>query len=508
MKHSIRVRFTLIFVGIIAVTIGACLFINQFFLENFYLQNKQQVLMDAYNHMNELLDSARDDETSQMEALLRDLRDSNNISAIIIDGGGGMIYYSTPDYRSLQNRLSWYLFADVDGETAGPLIVDRIYESDQYNIILIENQLAAGNATYMESWGFFSNGGLFLMSLPVESIRESVAVSNEFYLIIGIIAIIVSAVIVFFMTRKLTKPLQELSAISEQMAGLDFHVRYHTNAQDEVGILGNSMNHLADALERAIGELQTANAQLKKDIEEKIQIDDMRKEFLSNVSHELKTPIAIIQGYAEGLKDGINDDDEESRNFYCDVIIDESSKMNQMVQKLLNLNQLEFGNSEVETEVFDIMALIEGVVHASEILIKQKEGTIFLPKGNPVYVNADEFMIEEVVKNYLSNAIHHLEGEKVIQISLREMGDCVRISVFNTGQPIPEEDLDKVWIKFFKVDKARTREYGGSGIGLSIVKAIIDKHHQRCGVENRENGVEFWFTLKLEKNIEKNEINA
>ena len=117
-------------------------------------------------------------------------------------------------------------------------------------------------------------------------------------------------------------------------------------------------------------------------------------------------------------------------------------------------------------------------------------------------------MIEEVVKNYLSNAIHHLEGEKVIQISLREMGDCVRISVFNTGQPIPEEDLDKVWIKFFKVDKARTREYGGSGIGLSIVKAIIDKHHQRCGVENRENGVEFWFTLKLEKNIEKNEINA
>ena len=505
MKHSIRVRFTLIFAGIIAATIGACLFVNQFFLEKFYLHNKQQVLMDAYEDMNQFLSSAsEDEEEEEMSVLLRNLWEGSNISAIIIDGGGGITYYSTSDRNSMENRLRWYLFTNMEGGATGPLVNERIYESDRYSITLIDNRLAVGDrilsASYMESWGFFDDGSLFLMSLPVESIRESAAVSNQFYSVVGVTALVLSAFLIFFMTRKLTKPLQELSAISEKMAGLDFHVRYQSDAQDEVGILGKSMNHLADTLERTIGELQEANAQLKKDIEEKIQIDDMRKEFLSNVSHELKTPIAIIQGYAEGLKDGINDGDEESNNFYCDVIIDEASKMNQMVLKLLNLNQLEFGNTEIEMETFDIMELIKGVVQASEILIKQKEGTIFLPKGDPVYVNADEFMVEEVMKNYLSNAIHHLEGERVIQVSLQEKNDSIRIGVFNTGQPIPEEDLDKVWIKFFKVDKARTREYGGSGIGLSIVKAIMDKHHQQCGVENREDGVEFWFTLAAAQN--------
>ena len=252
---------------------------------------------------------------------------------------------------------------------------------------------------------------------------------------------------------------------------------------------------MSEELERTISELKTANNELQKDIEKKIQIDEMRKEFLSNVSHELKTPIALIQGYAEGLQECINDD-PESREFYCDVIIDEAGKMNNMVKKLLSLNQLEFGNDQVTMERFNITELIRGVVQSSQLLASQKEADLRFVQKNPVYVWGDEFKIEEVITNYVSNALNHVDYDKKIEVKIIQKGKLIRVSVFNTGEPIPQEDLDKIWIKFYKVDKARTREYGGSGIGLSIVKAIMDSMNQKCGVINYDNGVEFWFELQ------------
>ena len=254
---------------------------------------------------------------------------------------------------------------------------------------------------------------------------------------------------------------------------------------------------MSENLEEKISELKTANNELQKDIEKKIQIDEMRKEFLSNVSHELKTPIALIQGYAEGLYDNINDD-SESREFYCEVIMDEADKMNKMVKKLLTLNQIEFGNNQVNFEHFDIVQVVRTVINSATLLAKQKEAQIEIDDYPQIYVWADEYMIEEVVTNYVSNAINHVDGEKKIKVSLKKTDKVVRVSVFNTGKCIPEEELDKIWIKFYKVDKARTREYGGSGIGLSIVKAIMESMNQKCGVLNHEDGVEFWFELDIE----------
>jgi signal transduction histidine kinase len=234
---------------------------------------------------------------------------------------------------------------------------------------------------------------------------------------------------------------------------------------------------------------------LQKDVKKKEEFDEVRKEFLNNVSHELKTPIALISGYAEGLKDNIAED-KESRDFYCDVIIDESNKMNNMVQKLLSLNRLEFGNDPTVMERFDIVSLVRGVVHGMKLLLDEKGAEVTFSSEDCIYVWGDEFKIEEVVTNFMSNALNHLDYEKKIDIRIRRVDNLVRTSVFNTGDPIPESDIDKIWDKFYKVDKARTREYGGSGIGLSIVKAIMDAHNQQCGVKNYDNGVEFFFTLE------------
>jgi signal transduction histidine kinase len=280
------------------------------------------------------------------------------------------------------------------------------------------------------------------------------------------------------------------------MTHLDFDAKYQPKhyASREIDELGQAMNEMSGTLERTISELKTANVSLQQDIEKKEQIDEMRKEFLSNVSHELKTPLALIQGYAEGLKECINDD-ETSRDFYCDVIMDESEKMNRMVKQLLTLNQLEFGNDRVEMTRFDIAELVRGVIQTASLMAAQKSVDVRFDGGEPVYVWGDEFKVEEVITNYLTNAINHADGDRQVTIRFSHRDNLVRTSVFNTGAQIPEEELDKIWIKFYKVDKARTREYGGSGIGLSIVKAIMDSFHQECGVINHENGVEFWMEL-------------
>lgn len=166
-----------------------------------------------------------------------------------------------------------------------------------------------------------------------------------------------------------------------------------------------------------------------------------------------------------------------------------------MVKKLLSLNQLEFGNGQVHLEHFDLQQVVQSVLSSSEILFRQKEVTLSYDGGHPVYVWADEYMTEEVVMNYVSNALNHIDGEKIIEVKIVSCDGKARVSVFNTGKPIPEEDIDKIWSKFYKVDKARTREYGGNGIGLSIVKAIMEAHNQAYGVKNYDNGVEFWFEL-------------
>ena len=169
-----------------------------------------------------------------------------------------------------------------------------------------------------------------------------------------------------------------------------------------------------------------------------------------------------------------------------------------MIKKLLTLNQIEFGNNQVNFEHFDIVQVVRTVINSATLLAKQKEAQIEIDDYPQIYVWADEYMIEEVVTNYVSNAINHVDGEKKIKVSLKKTDKVVRVSVFNTGKCIPEEELDKIWIKFYKVDKARTREYGGSGIGLSIVKAIMESMNQKCGVLNHEDGVEFWFELDIE----------
>lgn len=371
---------------------------------------------------------------------------------------------------------------------------ELLSQGDSYELWKAKDHV--NQSEYLELWGAFSNGDLFLIRSPLESIRESVGITNRFLGYIGVSVLIISIIIVWFFSKKITKPILELANISQRMADLDFDAKYTSGGRNEIGVLGCNFNKMSEKLEETISELKSANNELQKDIEKKDRLEQMRTEFLGNVSHELKTPIALIQGYAEGLKEGISDD-PESREFYCDVIMDEANKMNQMVRNLLTLNQLEFGNEEVTFERFDIVQLVKGVLQSCDILIQQKDVKVNCVMDESVHVWADEFKTEQVIRNYISNALNHVSGENIIEIRVEEKEQTVRVSVFNTGNPIPEEDVPHIWEKFYKVDKAHTREYGGNGIGLSIVKAIMESFHQEYGVKNYDNGVEFFMELDL-----------
>lgn len=488
MKHSIRRQITVIFICVLVFILGSLFIVNMGFLEQYYFSCKTKDILETYKDV----DKALQKDTFKNDDVQNEIRyqvEKMNVDLIIIDSRGQSAFstLSDQDPRLLQMLSDFRNIVENDSIQG-----DVMRRTDDY--ILYRNSDWQGSTEYLKMYGYFSDGSFFMMQSPLESMRESAALANRFLIYLGVTGIILGGGLVWLLSRKVTKPIMELAELSKEMANLNFDARYTRGGSDEIGILGENFNKMSARLERTVSELKRANNELKKDIEQKEKMEDMRNEFLGNVSHELKTPLALIQGYAEGLKEGVSDD-PESREFYCDVIMDEAGKMNQMVKNLLTLNQLEFGSDEVDFERFDITGLVRGVLASCDILAQQAQARIDFSSAAPIYVWADEFKTEQVVRNYLTNAIHHVENEKRIEVKICRLEGKVRVSVFNSGKPIPEEDLPKLWDKFYKVDKAHTREYGGNGIGLSIVKAIMESFHQRYGVKNFENGVEFWFEL-------------
>ncbi|MCR5398327.1 MAG: HAMP domain-containing histidine kinase [Lachnospiraceae bacterium] len=500
--HSISRQFATIFIIVMAFAMGLIFLANNLLLKRFYFSNKQKEIISAYDSLNKA-EAENEFDTDEYDAQIMRICEKYSLDLLVMDSNSQMVKSTGNDAKTLAMRLWDRIVAGNAGRDGDSDLSPHPGTDNPYDLILSEESYSLGltkdeitGGEYMEMWGTLDSGNLFLIRTAVESMDNSVAITNRFLGYVSVIVIIISATVIMAVSKGITRPILKLADISKQMTELDFDARYEPKGDNEITLLGNNMNLLSDSLKKNISELKSANAMLKKDIEKKTEIDEMRKEFLSNVSHELKTPIALIQGYAEGLSEGVTDDPENMK-YYCDVIVDEASKMNAMVQKLLTLNQLEFGAAAVDMERFDIVELIRGHVQTTEILTKQNGITINIPDGLPIYVWGDEYMVEEIITNYLSNAMIHCDNEKNIDIKVEDIEDRdkVKVIVFNTGAPIPEDSIDHIWEKFYKVDKARTREYGGNGVGLSIVAAMCKAMNQEYGVDNYDNGVGFYFTL-------------
>ena len=537
--HSIKFKITLLLVVTVTCLVAMLIGFNSIFSEKVYMNRKQKSMINSYENVNEIMQKYTDLQIDKdtMCADMENISTAKGISVLVVDSSWCTIYVSTQGDDSMMERLRMSIFngdifknngsqdkasepKDQEDDSDNPADKDDKKEHrkrlediiDMSGTSLVENRtIISSNDNYtlqkvyderlgdyyLEIWGTLDNGYSIILRTPIQGIKDNVNISTTLIKYVGGAILAVGIIAAFVVSTYITRPIKQLSNIAEKMSEMDFNARYEGSDKGEIGLLGKSMNNMSEKLEQNIAELKKANLELKKDIDKKEKLEIMRTDFLSNVSHELKTPIALIQGYAEGLKEGITDD-PESMEFYCDVIMDEANKMNTMVKRLLTLNQIEFGNDEPEMERFDINELIASVADANAIRAGQKNMSIVFDNRNEHnFVWADEYKTEEVLTNYISNALNHCDGKRAIEVRTEksENGGTITVTVYNSGKNIADEDLERIWEKFYKTDKARTREYGGNGIGLSIVKAIMDSMGQEYGVRNASDGVEFWFNL-------------
>jgi signal transduction histidine kinase len=294
----------------------------------------------------------------------------------------------------------------------------------------------------------------------------------------------------------ITKPLIRINKTATKMANLDFTEKCEVSSEDEIGSLSASLNFLSDKLHSALSSLRQANAKLEEDILKERNLEKMRKEFVAAVSHELKTPISLIDGYAVGLKDDIFED--KDKDYYIDIIIDEARKMGHLVSDMLDLSQLESGVFKLKRENFDLVELIKATARKYENLAYEKAVDITLELFDSFTINGDYNKLEQVLTNFITNALRHVEDSGHIAIRMQSKDKETLIEVENTGSHIAFEELEKIWDKFYKVDKSRNRKLGGTGIGLSIVKNILTLHGFSFGASNIEHGVKFFFGIPKE----------
>ncbi len=489
---SIRTKLFLSLCIIVIAIIASLILLNNFVLREFYEYNKEKQLENVYKIINDYYNSNNNERNLADE--LDKIAINNNFDILIRSDQDVSVYSSNKDFYSTIGEMIVSILREGKNET------DILKQTDHYTISKYKDTKT--NISYIMLIAQLDNSYNLYIKMPVNSIEESVKISNEFLSIIAIFVIIIGGTVLSIVSRRFSEPIVELNQIAKNMSNLDFSQKYKpSNANDEIDMLGNSINTLSNKLEKTIKQLRTTNVELEKDIEEKSQIDEMRKSFISDVSHELKTPIALIQGYSEGLIENVNSD-EESRKFYAEVILDEATKMDGLVKRLLELMKLEYGKMKFNNKEFDVVELENEILRKSQVMMEKENVKLENKVEGEIKVYADDFYIDQVLTNYITNAIKYsieVNGEKRVRIENELLPDKnkVRIKIFNTFDEFSEEDMVRIWNRFYKVDESRNRDKGGSGIGLSLVKAIMNNYGNSYGVKNVAGGVEFYFELDL-----------
>lgn len=439
--------------------------LNSLFLEEYYVYKNKPDFLEAGKKILELHQNNR----NSLNEFIRSVDQSEGIGTTIADQRMNIILTFPPRPDPRQQRL--------------PMEVAQMIRQNETNL----------NNGYvysvLERQGFRERDIIFLMKLDskellilrksMKGISASAAIANQFNAMAGVVMIGIGGVFIFLFSRKITRPVIEMSQVAECISKLDFSRRVRYESQDELGKLGGSINAISEKLSASLNEL-------RQDVER-------RKQLVRNISHELKTPIGVVKGYAEGLKFGVAEDKAKTER-YCTVIADECDRMDRMVRELLTLSLLESGSFQIHPSRFNLSEMLQKVTGRFEPALAEKAIGLEFSCAE-LNVVADEEMLERIVSNYLINALDHAEGAKQIKVTGERRGTRIRVSVFNTGKQIPCEDIDHIWDVFYKVDKARTRQYGGHGIGLSIAHLIAQRHGGTTGVENLNNGVVFFVEI-------------
>lgn len=434
--------------------------------------------------------------TEEFSAVLKDIEKGYDSNIEIYDKNDRMIYSSLDkDLSPLPSDLSQADTVDDKYRLTYTTSEGVIEAGDRGFLIKVYDR---GNidVDFLVCYFHFPNGERIEVCMQVSQVISTTKVDFVVAFIFLMSALWIGFIILIFYLRRFSKPIDNMCAITDRMSQLDFSQKLPPTKLIEMTQLSENINTLSDVLDKSLTDLNRKNEKLRQDIENERTIDNLRQIFVSGISHELKTPIAIIQGYAEGAKMFFEAGNTKTACEYCDIIANESVRMNNMVMKLLEITKYDSGAYEPQKENFSLRELVDDWFTRNNTLLTEKGIAAENAVDHSFIGNGDVIILASVLNNYLSNAVSHVDGEMRISCRAEDKGEFYRLYVFNTGANIEEKHLDKIWNSFYRVDKAMSRSQGRFGLGLAIVVSIQKLHGQDYGVENRENGVEFWFDIK------------
>lgn len=489
-KKYITWKLFIVTALVFIIFISSTLVIQSLFFGKFYISKKKRDIENGIEKFKISYNRAKSDD--KVTELIRDFEESSNAKIVIMDEKGKLKFITkSTSERADAGRIKiindiirkWTINSDLlfqmkKDNRPLTIVTEKRNNEIRYILSAIPNN---------------QRGEIIFAISSLQPVNEASSVIKEFYFYFYIGAIILIIILSLIYSNMVSKPLIQLNNTAKKMASLNFSEKCIVNSEDEIGNLAATLNFLSYNLNEALTSLKDANIKLEEDIEKERQMEKVRKEFVAAVSHELKTPINLIGGYAEGLRDGIFEEGE--KDYYIDVIIDESRKMGNLVADMLHLSHLESGTFKLVKEEFFIDELINSILKKFFAIIKDKKISLKIDIINGIKVYADWTRIDQVITNFTTNAIRHTEEGGTIIFGMKNVGDKILIFIENTGKKIPDEELDKVWDNFYKIDRSRNRKLGGTGIGLAIVKNILTLHGYEYGIENTEIGVRFYFLM-------------
>lgn len=481
-KATLKRRFSLF--GFLAITFCVAVFsVFQFYLmDDIFALAAKIMLIDAANQITEV-----DFESNNFLPEISDFEVSRGIYIEI---------YSEDDNLIYTTEGNDYIYNPQSGKETEltPRYMKILEHSDRKDGSAFElREEYFATARYIVFLNSFDNGKTLQIYYPVDTITKNAETASWALFVLSIIALCAYYAVTYFFAVTFTKPVVIINSTAKKIAELDFSQRCPKFRISELDELSKNINTLSCSLEEALNNLKSENKQLEHDIEKERALEKTRRAFVANASHELKTPISIIQGYAEGMKYGIGCDSTEE---FCDVILDEAEKMNQLIIKLLEFLRIGSGEYPLSMQNFYIDELLMSYLGSIENIYREKGITLSVDMDTNLYAEGDPTLIKIVFNNYISNAISHADFEKKIKVSVKEEKDTYRISVYNSGLPIAENDLENIWQSFYRADKSHSRAEGRFGLGLSIVASVQQIHNQTYDAKNVEGGVEFSFTVK------------
>lgn len=475
MFKKISVRLIVLEWVFLAIVIGGSILLYGAFAPSYYSNHKSRVIKEAFEDIKDVDFSNLSEEDIGMFLEY----EKENLSFTIADEKMESVYTTKSNeeyviHRNIELKLDRY--------SENPEVIDK--KSKRTDALKLYGIVKQGGITYY-----------VCIRDKVQNLYSSFQFTENFMIAMFVIALALGTLIMLFLSKNLVKPIGDVAKVAKRLAERDFREKADENsAYEEVNHLAKCVNSMSDQLQDYVGQVEESKKQL---LNQNIQMERMekaRKDFIANASHELKTPLAVISSQVEMLQYV----KEEEKEYYYASIQEEITKMTEMVANLLNISVMEHQMEQMKEEVLSLNEIVDYMLLKYDALMKKKKLSIVTSLEENCCVSGDREYMEQAMSNFIMNAFEHAKEQSAIKITLKKTEEEIYFSVFNEGNGIPKENMDKIWKSFYMEEAEKSLCH--AGIGLYIVQSVINLHGGKYGAVNKSDGVEFWFTLPALKN--------